>query len=84
VAAGLRAVAPSDNFMLGETVPTEPEDLLAIIVPELLRAEQTVRRFEQLMDQQRPRLAAKRGVAFIRREHVLQEFRPKPKPGAVA
>lgn len=54
--------------------PPEPEVLLGQIVPDLLRAEQLVRELQLLSDEQRRRLAAKRGVAFIRDEHTRREF----------
>jgi hypothetical protein len=71
--APLRIVSGDDRTPRKPTLP-EPEVLLGQIVPELLRAEQLVRELRRLSDEQRRRLAAKRGVAFIRDEHARREF----------
>jgi hypothetical protein len=52
----------------------EPEAMLAELIPELIRAEETVVALRGLVDSWRRVLATKRGVAFIREERVRQEF----------
>lgn len=52
----------------------QPEEALAKLVPELMAAEAKVARLRNALDVQRRRLATKRGVAFIRPEHVRREF----------
>jgi hypothetical protein len=48
--------------------------MLADLVPELIRAEETAAALQGLVDSWRRKLAQKRGVAFIRDERVRQEF----------
>lgn len=52
----------------------EPEEVLAELVPQLARAEAEAASIRSRIDEQRRRLAVKRGVAFIRFEHVRREF----------
>lgn len=52
----------------------DPDDMLSQLVPELLRAEETAAALRDMVDNWRRRLAAKRGVAFIREERIRQEF----------
>ena len=52
----------------------EPETILAEIVPELIKAEETVGALRAMVDSRRRELAKKRGVAFIREERIRQEF----------
>ena len=63
----LRVVAPPQP-------EPEPEEALAEIVPRLLAAEAEVAKLRNQIDVERRRLASKRGVAFIRPEHVRGEF----------
>lgn len=65
-------VVPKDSAP--EPKPVEPEEALTEIVPELAAAEATVARLRNRMDEARRLLAFKRGVAFIRAEHVRREF----------
>lgn len=51
-----------------------PEAMLAELVPELVAAEQNLAAVRALVDSWRRALAVKRGVAFIREEHVRREF----------
>lgn len=52
----------------------EPEDLLALLVPELQAAEDMADAIRKQVDDQRRKLADKRNVAFIRIERVIEEF----------
>lgn len=52
----------------------QPEALLADLVPQLAAAERKVASIRARIDQARRDLARKRGVAFIREEHVRREF----------
>ena len=54
--------------------PVPPEDILREAVPDLIRAEAAVAALRRTIDEQRRALALKRGVAFIRPEHVRREF----------
>lgn len=51
-----------------------PERALSALVPELLAAERKVAALRNQVDAERRRLAAKRGVAFLRPEAVRREF----------
>lgn len=63
---------------LPRPVSREPEDRLALLIPELVEAERLVQRLRGHVDRERRALAAKRGVAFIREERVRQEFGGEP------
>lgn len=52
----------------------QPEELLADLVPQLAAAERKVASIRARIDQARRDLARKRGVAFVRHEHVVREF----------
>lgn len=52
----------------------EPEAALAELVPQLMELEHGITVIRQKIDVQRLRLAKKRGVAFIRPEHIKGEF----------
>lgn len=54
--------------------PEQPEEALGALVPALVGAERRVAVLRQQIDQERRRLAVKRGVAFIREEAVRREF----------
>jgi hypothetical protein len=62
VADGKPAAAPAAQEMLAE------------LVPELIKAEETVAALRGLVDSWRRRLADERGVAFVREEQVRREF----------
>lgn len=67
-ARNLRVVEPA------EPPPIEPEVVLAELVPALAEAEAGAASLRRQIDAQRCRLARKRGVAFIRPEHIKREF----------
>lgn len=52
----------------------EPEAALRELVPELLAHERRVADLRNRLNDERRRLASKRGVAFIREEAVRREF----------
>lgn len=52
----------------------DPEAMLATLVPELIRAEQKKAALHELVSIWRRKLAAARGVSFIREEAVRREF----------
>lgn len=54
----------------------EPEEALARLVPLLIDLERAAAKAARDIDIERQRLARKRGVAFIRPEHVRREFNP--------
>lgn len=58
----------------GPAGPPEPEEALRMILPELIGMEQAAAALRRQVDHERSRLARKRGVAFIREEHVRKEF----------
>jgi hypothetical protein len=51
-----------------------PEEVLADLVPQLVELEHGITVIRQQIDVHRVRLAKKRGVAFIRPEHIRREF----------
>jgi len=51
-----------------------PADMLAEIVPELLKAEQAARRLRQMMLDQGRKLAREEGVSFLREEALRRRF----------
>lgn len=53
---------------------TDPETMLAALVPELIAAEKQVARLAGHVAAWRQLLATQRGVAFIREEQVRAEF----------
>jgi hypothetical protein len=67
-------VVPAGQGSERDLAPPEPEAMLADLVPELIRAEETAAALQGLVDSWRRKLAQKRGVAFIRDERVRQEF----------
>jgi hypothetical protein len=50
------------------------EEMLAHLVPDLIKAEEIVALLRGLVDSWRRELANERGVAFVREEHVRREF----------
>jgi hypothetical protein len=58
-----------------EPAPASPaEEMLAHLVPDLIKAEEIVALLRALVDSWRRELANERGVAFVREEHVRREF----------
>lgn len=67
MAAKLKIVPP-------EPEREEPEIVLSEVVPQLAAAEAETKQLQRRLDEARRLLAIKRGVAFIRAEHVRREF----------
>lgn len=65
---------PASNVQHDGRDATRTEALLIEIVPQLLEAEEAVRRFRNLLRTETRLLAQERGVAFIREESVRREF----------
>jgi hypothetical protein len=69
-----RSTAWQPAIVGNEPVVTEPEDALAELVPQMIAAEREASDLRRRIDTERQRLAVKRGVSFIREEHVRREF----------
>lgn len=70
-----RTNARAKLSLVADEPPTSTaEEMLAELVPELIRAEETVAALRGLIDSWRRHLANERGVAFVREEHVRREF----------
>lgn len=74
------AAGPALRVVKGSGAPalkddlSDPDVMLAEIVPELIRAEEVTAALRGMVDSWRRQLAKKRGVAFIREERIRQEF----------